>query len=57
MLTSKTRSFQMGVPSLDMGAEGAVSPLTCGSSFSLGSTASFRLRIFLIDTKSGPGQY
>lgn len=44
----------MGVPSLEIGAEGAVNPLECGSSFSLGSGDSFRLRIFLIETGFGP---
>jgi hypothetical protein len=50
LLTSNTRSFQTGVPSFDMGAEGADKPLEGVSSFSLGSTESFRLRIFLIET-------
>ena len=50
LLTSNTRSFQTGVPSFDMGAEGADKPLEAMSSFSLGSTESFRLRIFLIET-------
>lgn len=50
LLTSNTRSFQTGVPSFDMGAEGADKPLEAMSSFSVGSTGSFRLRIFLIDT-------
>ena len=50
LLTSKMRSFQMGVPSFSMGAAGAGTPLECGSSFSLGSMDSLRLRIFLIET-------
>lgn len=50
LLTSKTRSFQMGVPSFSIGAAGAEEPLVCGSSFSLGSTDSFKVRIFLIET-------
>lgn len=41
----------MGVPSFDMGAEGADVALEWGSSFSLGSTVWFRLRIFLIETE------
>lgn len=50
LLTSKIRSFQIGVPSFSMGAAGGARPLECGSSFSLASTDSFRLRIFLIET-------
>jgi hypothetical protein len=52
-LTSKTRSFQMGVPSFDIGAAGATRLLDAESSFSLGSRGSFRLRIFLIETVVG----
>ena len=50
LLTSNTRSFQMGVPSFEMGAVGADTPLDWGSSFPVDSRVSLRLRIFLIET-------
>jgi hypothetical protein len=40
----------MGVPSFKIGAEGEMNPLAWESSVSLGSMASFKLRIFLIET-------
>ncbi len=40
----------MGFPSFEMGAAGAETALEWGSLLSLGSTASFKLRIFLIET-------
>lgn len=46
--SSKTRTFQIGLPSLSrMGATGASRPLARASSVSLDSTVSLRLRIFL----------
>ena len=54
MLTSNTRTFQIGRPSFRMGAAGARKlPFAFASSASVGSTASLRLRIFLMDTVSG----
>ena len=52
LLTSNTRSFHMGFPSFEMGADGAETALEWGSLLSLGSTVSFKLRIFLIETGS-----
>ncbi len=52
LLTSNTRSFHMGFPSFEMGAEGPEMELEWGSLLSLGSTVSFKLRIFLIETGS-----
>ncbi len=40
----------MGFPSFEMGAEGAEVALEWASLLSLGSTVSFKLRIFLIET-------
>jgi hypothetical protein len=48
--SSKTRTFQMGLPSASrMGATGASRPLACASSASEDSTVSFKLSIFLSD--------
>lgn len=49
LLTSNTRSFQIGVPSFDIGAVGTGRLLADVSSFSFASRGSFKLRIFLIE--------